>query len=112
MANLILSYALKPVHASLKPPFSGPLASHPSHTQPTSHRTPTTRPLCHEIDTRHFFVPVVALRKLGRIVSENAERWQAMSVHFLRGLDSFVRCQMPAPEKLEISSQRTPSVAV
>jgi hypothetical protein len=59
-------------------------------------------------------VPAALLRKLSRTISENAERWRAIFVHFpafARDWDYFnslVRCEMPALEELELSPQCTP----
>ncbi|KAH0833008.1 hypothetical protein J3R83DRAFT_11991 [Lanmaoa asiatica] len=59
-------------------------------------------------------VPATFLRRLGRIIAENADRWRAIFVHFpaaTRDWDCFstlVWFQMPALEELEISPQCTP----
>ena len=59
-------------------------------------------------------VPAPFLRRLSRILADNADRWRALFIHFpaaTRDWDSFdalVQCPMPALEELEISPQCTP----
>ena len=59
-------------------------------------------------------VPAIFLRRLSCIITENADRWRAIFVHFPAAtrdwdcFDALVRCQMPALEELEISPQCTP----